>query len=141
MSKSGHLRLGDVRAALRLVGECRDLGYDPALWLRHAFEGLCGLVGARVVMGGEVNWARPDGPITPIYAVLVGIPPTVEEALVALAAAGERGPAYGRAVDAVREFEAGMSEHRIKRLVGSGFSDAAAQHISDLHAKSTGNAM
>jgi hypothetical protein len=70
-----------------------------------------------------------------------GIPPTVEEALVALAAGGERGPAYGRAVDAVREFEAGMSEHRIKRLAGSGFSDAAAQHISDLHAKSTGNAM
>jgi hypothetical protein len=70
-----------------------------------------------------------------------GIPETVQEALVALAARGERGAAYGRAIDAVREFEAALSEHRIKRLVDSGFSGAAAQHVSDLHAKSTGNAM
>jgi hypothetical protein len=31
MSKSCHLRPDDVRTALRLAGECRDLGYDPAL--------------------------------------------------------------------------------------------------------------
>jgi hypothetical protein len=42
----------------------------------------------------------------------------------------------------VREFEAaGLSQHRIKRLADSGFTAAAAQHVSDLHAKSTGNAM
>jgi hypothetical protein len=70
-----------------------------------------------------------------------GIPDMVQEALVTLAAGGERGVAYGRAVDAVREFEAGLSQHRIKRLADSGFSAAAAQHVSDLHAKSTGNAM
>lgn len=70
-----------------------------------------------------------------------GIPEPVQEALVTLAGGGERGLAYGRAVDAVREFEAGLSEHRIKRLVDSGFSSAAAQHVSDLHAKSSGNAM
>jgi DNA-binding CsgD family transcriptional regulator len=78
MARSGRLRLADVRAALRLVGECRDLGYDPALWLRHACAGLRGLVGVRVVMGGEVHWVRPDGPITPINAVLVGVPQAVE---------------------------------------------------------------
>ncbi len=78
MDKTRHLRLGDVRAALRLVGECRDLGYDPALWMRHAFEGLCRLVGARVVLGGEAHWHRPTGPLTPIYSVLVGLSGTVE---------------------------------------------------------------
>jgi hypothetical protein len=31
MQKSGLLRQADVRAALRLVGECRDLKYDPGL--------------------------------------------------------------------------------------------------------------
>jgi hypothetical protein len=70
-----------------------------------------------------------------------GIPEPVQEALVTLAAGGERGVAYGRAVDAVREFQAGLSAHRIKRLVDSGFSSAAAQHVSDLHVKGTGNAM
>ena len=77
MAKSGRLRLADVRAALRLVGECRDLGYDPALWLQHACEGACGLFGARVVMGAEAHWPRPGGPNTPLQAALVGMPPAV----------------------------------------------------------------
>ena len=53
MSKSGHLRLADVRAALRLVGECRDLGYDPALWGRHLHEVLSRLTGSQIGIGGE----------------------------------------------------------------------------------------
>ena len=73
MADSNHLRLGEVRAALRVVGECRDLGYDPALWMRHAFEGLCGLIGVRVAMGGEVHWVRPDGPITPFLSMQAGL--------------------------------------------------------------------
>src|SRR5262245_1812243 len=55
MSKSGHLGIGDVRAALRLVGECRDLGYDPRGWGRHLYEGLCRLTGTRVGVGGELR--------------------------------------------------------------------------------------
>jgi DNA-binding CsgD family transcriptional regulator len=55
MSKSGRLGLDDVRAALRLVGECRDLGYDPALWGRHLNEELCRLTGNRVGVGGELR--------------------------------------------------------------------------------------
>src|SRR5262249_2309141 len=82
MDKSCHLRLGDVRAALRLVGECRDLGYDPALWMRHAFDGLCRLVGARVVMGGEAYVAGPVVTLVPIYSVLVGLPEAGEPTLV-----------------------------------------------------------
>jgi DNA-binding CsgD family transcriptional regulator len=63
MGKSGRLRLGDVRAALRLVGECRDVGYDPRLWGRHLIGGLCRLIGARMGDGGEVHPTRPLGPI------------------------------------------------------------------------------
>ena len=40
MGKSWRLRLGDVRAAFLLVGECRDLGHDLGLWGRHLFEKL-----------------------------------------------------------------------------------------------------
>ena len=48
MSKSGRLRLSDVRQAYRLTHECRDLGHDPAAWPRHAIEQLARFVGARV---------------------------------------------------------------------------------------------
>ncbi len=75
MDKSGRLRLADVRATLRLVGECRDLGYDPALWRRHAYEGVGRLIGARVVAGGEFRWRRPDGPIAPFDPLQVGLTP------------------------------------------------------------------
>jgi DNA-binding CsgD family transcriptional regulator len=63
MSKSGRLRLGDVLAAMRLVGECRDLGHDPELWGRHMVAGLCRLTGARLGEGGEVHPTRPHGPV------------------------------------------------------------------------------
>jgi DNA-binding CsgD family transcriptional regulator len=41
-----------VRRAMRIVGECRDLGSNPAAWLKHAAEGLRDLVGARYVLAG-----------------------------------------------------------------------------------------
>jgi hypothetical protein len=111
--ESRHVAYGTQRMRGRLAGDPQAIG---------AFvEGL----EERIAFAQEVS----------------GIPAPVQEALVTLAAGGERGPAYGRAVDAVREFESGLSEHRIKRLVGSGFSDSAAQHISDLHAQHSGNAM
>jgi hypothetical protein len=40
MAKSDLLRVNDVRAAYRLIGDCRDLGSDPALWIPHMLEGL-----------------------------------------------------------------------------------------------------
>jgi DNA-binding CsgD family transcriptional regulator len=55
MGKSRHLRLGDVRAAFRLVGECRDLGYNPVRWASHMLAGLCRLTGARAGNGGEIR--------------------------------------------------------------------------------------
>ncbi len=55
MARSGQLRVEDVQAALRLIGECRDLAYDPQQWGRHMSEGLCRLIGARASNGGEVG--------------------------------------------------------------------------------------
>src|SRR5437764_15096480 len=75
MAESGHLRLGDVRAALRLVGECRDLGHDPGLWGRHMFAGLCRLTGARVGGGGEARQPRSAGPPEAVHHVDAGYGP------------------------------------------------------------------
>jgi DNA-binding CsgD family transcriptional regulator len=65
MAKSDLLRLEDVRAAYRLIGECRDLGSDPALWGPRLFEGLCQLIGAPAASGGEARWLRPHQPLKP----------------------------------------------------------------------------
>ena len=40
-----------MRQALRLVGECRDLGSDAREWFAHACNGARQLLGAKVVMG------------------------------------------------------------------------------------------
>jgi hypothetical protein len=52
MSHSTALRLADLRAIHRLVGECRELGDDPVRWRLHQFAVLARLVGGGVVMGG-----------------------------------------------------------------------------------------
>ena len=48
MATSHHLKLRDVRAAYRLVGEVRELGAEPLAWRRHLLEGLSRLVGTQV---------------------------------------------------------------------------------------------
>ena len=58
MPTSARLRLSDYHAIHRLTGECRELGDDAAAWRRHLFAGLAALVGAGVVMGGEVAGVR-----------------------------------------------------------------------------------
>ncbi|HEX7079754.1 MAG TPA: helix-turn-helix transcriptional regulator [Gammaproteobacteria bacterium] len=50
MAKSDRLRLADVRAAFRLLGECRELGNDALAWRRHMLEGLRQLTGAQVAL-------------------------------------------------------------------------------------------
>jgi DNA-binding CsgD family transcriptional regulator len=52
MGQSKRLRLSDVRAVYRLVGECRELGIDSALWRTHMFVELLRLTGGQVAMGG-----------------------------------------------------------------------------------------
>jgi DNA-binding CsgD family transcriptional regulator len=75
MEKSRLLRLGEVRAALRLVGECRDLGHDAREWGRHMFAGLCRLTGARVGGGGEARKPRSAGAAEGVHHVDAGYEP------------------------------------------------------------------
>ena len=72
MSKSISLKLDEVRAVFRLVGECRELGHDPILWQLHMAEGLVALVRAQVVQAGEFRFIgdRPQA----IRAIDVGWP-------------------------------------------------------------------
>ncbi|MDY3561913.1 helix-turn-helix transcriptional regulator [Gemmata sp. JC673] len=59
---SSVLRLRDLRAVHALVHECRDLGDDGAAWRRHWFAGVAGLVGADLVLGGELGGVRGGAP-------------------------------------------------------------------------------
>lgn len=58
MSRSASLRASDVRAVFHLVGECRELGDDPARWRAHLAAGLARLAGAGVVNVGESTAGR-----------------------------------------------------------------------------------
>ncbi|HEY3393299.1 MAG TPA: helix-turn-helix transcriptional regulator [Lacipirellulaceae bacterium] len=55
MGQSKNLRLGDVRAIFRLVGECRELGIDSTLWRQHMLTELLRLTGGKVAMGGPTG--------------------------------------------------------------------------------------
>jgi DNA-binding CsgD family transcriptional regulator len=73
------LRVQDVRDAYRLIGECRDLGSDPALWHRRMLEGLCRLVGAPQGSGGEGRWLGPPNLVVVTSAFEFGMPRNVRE--------------------------------------------------------------
>lgn len=62
MPTSAALRLADLRAVHRIIGECRDLGDDPARWWRHLFAGVDRLTDGGVVMGGEIAGVRSSQP-------------------------------------------------------------------------------
>ena len=55
MGQSKRLRLCDVRAVFRLVGECRELGIDSGLWRAHMLAELLRLTGGKVAMGGPTG--------------------------------------------------------------------------------------
>jgi DNA-binding CsgD family transcriptional regulator len=56
--KSARVRSRDLWAAVRLAGECRDLGDDPTVWREHWFAGVAALAGAGLVLGGEKGGLR-----------------------------------------------------------------------------------
>jgi len=66
MGKSDLLRVQDLRDAYRLIGDCRDLGREPALWQMRMLEGLRRLFGAGDASGGEALLMRPDGRLVPL---------------------------------------------------------------------------
>jgi DNA-binding CsgD family transcriptional regulator len=72
MGESDLLRVRDVRDAYRLIGECRDLGSDPAPWHSRMLEGVCRLIGSPA-MGGEGRWVRPHHPGSQISAFEAGL--------------------------------------------------------------------
>jgi DNA-binding CsgD family transcriptional regulator len=73
VSKSDLLRVQEVRDAYRLIGDCRDLGADPALWQPRMLEGLCRLFGVPTAAGGEGRWLRPHRPVEVLSAFDVGL--------------------------------------------------------------------
>src|SRR5262249_14501550 len=74
--KSESLRLRDIRAAFRLIGECRDVGADPDLWHRRMLTGLAALFGVIQAAGGEVLWDRNSRSMQPVatYSVSANQP-------------------------------------------------------------------
>jgi DNA-binding CsgD family transcriptional regulator len=117
MSKSDLLRVGDVRDAYRLIGECRDLGGEPALWQMRILEGLCQLVGAAAGAGGEGIWARPVHPVHPFSAFDTGFDARGQERLRAYR--GEIGPAGDPIFRALREMPGPVATRARSQLVSN----------------------
>jgi DNA-binding CsgD family transcriptional regulator len=66
MSKSQRLRLGEVRAVFRLLGECRELGDDAEAWPLHMLGGVCRLTGAQLGVGGQTRVIGPNRVMVPV---------------------------------------------------------------------------
>jgi hypothetical protein len=56
------LKLKDVRAIFRLIGEVRQLGSDPNRWRPHMVRRLRKLLGASIVVSSEVHLRPPTSP-------------------------------------------------------------------------------
>src|SRR4029434_5750063 len=52
------LRLSDVRAIFRLVGEIREMGADPDVWRPHMVRALRNLLGAQFVVSSEIHFRK-----------------------------------------------------------------------------------
>ncbi len=55
MADSTLINLEDVRAITRIIGECRELGDDPIVWRQHFLASLGQLVGAELILTGEIG--------------------------------------------------------------------------------------
>jgi DNA-binding CsgD family transcriptional regulator len=115
MARWDLLRVQDVRGAYRLIGECRDVGYDPALWHPRISEGLSRLIGAPMVSAGEGRWLRPTHPIKPLTAFAVGFDPRGHERL--LAYRRENGPAHDPIYTALQHMSGRLLTHTRRQLV------------------------
>jgi DNA-binding CsgD family transcriptional regulator len=72
MGQSKRLRLSDVRAVFRLIGECRELGIDSTLWRMHMFAELLRLTGGKVAMGGPTGLHKNFSRVQPLPVLDVG---------------------------------------------------------------------
>jgi len=76
MGKASLLRVSDVRTAFRVIGDCRDVGDDPAQWQEVAMEGACRLAGGVAATGGEGYWLthrQSPHPIQPVTSHSFGL--------------------------------------------------------------------
>jgi DNA-binding CsgD family transcriptional regulator len=71
MGHSKALRLRDIRAIFRLVGDVRELGADPRAWRRHMLEQLQRVTGTMV--GHATETAAPFDLKMPSMDVIVGV--------------------------------------------------------------------
>jgi DNA-binding NarL/FixJ family response regulator len=55
MGESAGIKLSDIRAMTRLLGECRELGDDPIVWRQHLCGGIAQMVGAELITSGEMT--------------------------------------------------------------------------------------
>jgi DNA-binding CsgD family transcriptional regulator len=62
---AARLRLSQVRAIFRLVGEVREMGADPDVWRPHMVRSLRKLLDAQFVVSSEIHFRRTsrDGPL------------------------------------------------------------------------------
>ncbi len=79
MPHAQRLRLSDVRQAMRVVGECRELGRDPVRWRTHLCERLIGVVGGLSGRSFEVGHPLDGRP--PRIFVDVGFEPKARRIL------------------------------------------------------------
>src|SRR3954471_6924461 len=81
MGHSQALRLRDIRAIFRLVGEVRELGADPRTWRRHMLDQLRRVTGTMVGNATETA-ARFDLTMPPMEEIVsVGWPGEAEAEL------------------------------------------------------------
>src|SRR3954468_24952070 len=85
MSKSALMRSCDVRAILRVVGECREQGDDRIAWREHLIASLSRLVDADLAVAGEMQGCHTgvvkDLGVTPWMQAGIGDPAVIESAL------------------------------------------------------------
>lgn len=55
MSASTTISFEELRKITRIVGECRELGDDPLTWRLHLIASLGQLVGAELILAGEIG--------------------------------------------------------------------------------------
>jgi DNA-binding CsgD family transcriptional regulator len=101
------LSANDVRELLRLVGEVRERGDDPAAWRRHALEGLVRLCKARAGAFAE-HWLHGHGGVAPRQ-------PPLE---------GPADPGAAKAACAVQTIEFCLESARAQRAANAGATPA-----------------
>jgi hypothetical protein len=69
MTKTQSITDADIREIFRILGECRELGDDPIAWRQHFYGEAAKLIGADLLVGGELTGCLQGQISTPGTAV------------------------------------------------------------------------